>query len=42
MVVWPGIIKGRGAKIFDSNQMMSLPFQLPFLKAVLKYKMKKK
>ena len=42
MVVWPGIIKGRGAKIFDSNQMMSLLFQLPFLKAVLKYKMKKK
>ena len=33
MVVWPGIIKGRGAKIFDSNQMMSLPFSVAFFKS---------
>ena len=30
---WPGIIKGRGAKIFDSNQMMSLPFSVAFFKS---------
>ncbi len=33
MVVWPGIIKGRGAKFFDSNQMMSLPFSVAFFKS---------
>ena len=33
MVVWPGIIKGRCAKIFDSNQMMSLPFSVAFFKS---------
>ena len=32
-IVWPGIIKGRGAKIFDSNQMLSLPFSASFFKS---------
>lgn len=33
IIVWPGIIKGRGAKIFDSNHMMSLPFSVSFFKS---------
>ena len=33
MIVWPGIIKGRGAKIFDSNQLISLPFSASFFKS---------
>ena len=33
MIAWPSIIKGRGAKIFDSNQMMALTFSVAFFKS---------
>ena len=31
--IWPGIVKGRGANIFESNQLMALPFSISFFKS---------
>lgn len=35
LFVWPGIVRSRGAKIFDSNQLMSLSFCISFYKSFL-------
>lgn len=33
MFVWPILVRGRGAKIFESNQLMALPFSIAFFKS---------